>query len=225
MEGDSGNYTEGGSALATAKHAEVLADVVTMPTRPMRADAVRNYDKVLSAATAAFAEHGPDATLDDIAKRAGVGIGTLYRHFPTRESLQGAVVRERIVELAERGRELLDDEAPFDALVDWLHEHLAFSATKRGMLAAVLLMKDSGDPDFVGACDRMIGVVDALVARAEAAGELRPGVSGNDVLQLVSGIAYSAERSGDPALADRLFSLMIAGIRAEPAATGLSARQ
>src|ERR1700729_4527354 len=99
--------------------------------RPMRADARRNYDRLLSAAAAAFAEHGADdASLEEIARRAGVGIGTLYRHFPTRQALLEAVYRDQVDGMRAKADELLASDSPSGALAEWLHALSAFSSTK-----------------------------------------------------------------------------------------------
>ena len=108
------------------------------PTPPLRADARRNRERLLEVARGSFIEHGPEASLDDIAKRAGLGIGTLYRHFPTREVLQEAVLRDGIDRLRADAERRLDAAAPFDALASWLDEMLVFSTTYRGLTASMI---------------------------------------------------------------------------------------
>jgi len=197
--------------------ASVLEHAVgTTPVRPVRADARRNHDLLLSAASAVFAENGPEAALEEIARRAGVGIGTLYRHFPTREALMGAVVRERIFELDVAARRGLDAADPFEALATWLQEHLAFSTTKRGLLAGVVLLKQTGDADFQCVCDNMLSSMEALVLRAQAAHQMRADVSSRDLMHLISAIAAGAEHAGDPAMAQRLFAMTLDGLRTSP---------
>src|SRR5579863_8630413 len=105
---------------------------VTGVGRPMRADAQRNYARLLDAASAAFLEHGADdVSLEEIARRAGVGIGTLYRHFPTRQALLEAVYRDQVETLSARAEELLESESPEDALAGWMRAMVGFSSTKR----------------------------------------------------------------------------------------------
>src|ERR1700727_3476428 len=103
----------------------------------MRADARRSRAKLLEAATAAFAENGADAPLEDIARRAGVGIGTLYRHFPTRADLQEGVFRNQVDSVCQRGRDLSDSPSPGDAFADWLHALSSYLGTKRGLSHAL----------------------------------------------------------------------------------------
>jgi AcrR family transcriptional regulator len=180
--------------------------------RALRADAQRNRDRLVAAASAAFADNGPEASLEDIARRAGVGIGTLYRHFPTRERLMAAVVRESFEDLRSRAAAGRGSDDPWGAVEGWVRSYLAFAATKRGLVAGIVLLKEEDD-EFGGLCDRMFGAVDALVVQAQDAGVLRAGVRGRDLLHLCSGIAHSAEHSDDPALADRLIDISLAGLR------------
>src|SRR6516164_6348746 len=148
-----------------ASGAPVRADVSAQAQepRPMRADAQRNYTKLLDAASAAFLEHGADdVSLEEIARRAGVGIGTLYRHFPTRQALLEAVYRDQV--------ELLKTEPPGDALADWLRALMKFSSTKHTLTSALLagLGKDS---ELISSCSKVIReAADALLARAQEAG-------------------------------------------------------
>src|SRR6201993_69394 len=107
--------------------------------RKPRADALRNRDRVLEAAKAVFSAGGPDASLEAVAKRAGVGIGTLYRHFPTREALFEAVYRREVEQLGELAEQLKSEAAPVDALRRWLRSNVEFVATKKGMSAALAL--------------------------------------------------------------------------------------
>ncbi len=192
-----------------------MSDVLAH-SRALRTDARRNHAKLLVAASAIFAAAGPDAALEEIARRAGVGIGTLYRHFPTREALMGAVVREHILELTDDAQEALAAADPFEALAGWLRAHLAFSATKRGLVAGIVMLKQTGDSDFAAACDRMIAALEALVARAQAAGQVRAEVTARDVMHLIGAIAAGAERAADPEMAGRLLEVTLAGLRTGP---------
>src|SRR5690348_3926943 len=150
------------------------ASAPALKPRPMRADAQRNYARLLDAASAAFLEHGADdVSLEEIARRAGVGIGTLYRHFPTRQALLEAVYRDQVDLLRARAGELLRAESPGDALADWLRALVKFSSTKHSLVSALLatLGKDS---DLLSSCGQVIrGAAEALLARAQQAGAVR----------------------------------------------------
>jgi AcrR family transcriptional regulator len=186
------------------------AGVDDMPAK-MRADARRSRAKLLDAATAAFAEHGADAPLDDIARRAGVGIGTLYRHFPTRLDLQAAVFRSQVQSVCDTADELVATATPEQAFAGWLHAMAGYLVTKRG-LSASLIAGLGRDSELITTCWKaMHDTADRLLAHAQDAGVLRPDVSADDVLRLVHGIVVATERS--PEQADRLLSLMFDGLR------------
>src|SRR5215470_11470439 len=119
-----------------------------LKSRKLRADAVRNRERVLAAATAVFSAGGADASLEAVAGRAGVGIGTLYRHFPTREALYEAVYQHEVQQLVELASHLETETAPVEALRRWLQAGVEFMATKKGM-AAALAMAAQGSPDLV----------------------------------------------------------------------------
>jgi AcrR family transcriptional regulator len=177
----------------------------------MRADARRSRAKLLDAATAAFAENGADAPLDDIARRAGVGIGTLYRHFPTRLDLQAAVFRSQVQSVCDTADDLVRTTTPEQAFVGWLRAMAGYLVTKRGMSAS-LIAGLGRDSELITTCWKaMHDTADRLLAQAQDAGVLRPDVSADDVLRLVHGIAVATEQS--PEQADRLLSLMFEGLR------------
>ncbi|MFI5802619.1 TetR/AcrR family transcriptional regulator [Streptomyces sp. NPDC051561] len=185
----------------------------------MRADARRNYEKLLAEARTAFAEHGTDASLEEVARRAGVGIGTLYRRFPTRHALLSAVFQDAVDELLAHAQELEKSPAPCEALVTWLRAIITHTGEYRGLARA--LMTASACPDGTGegtamaACSipmREAGT--ALLARAQEAGTVRADVPIRDLMQLTNAIALAAEQSpDDPELADRLLSLAVRGLR------------
>ncbi|MFF4017503.1 TetR/AcrR family transcriptional regulator [Streptomyces sp. NPDC001843] len=181
----------------------------------MRADARRNHERLLAEARAAFAAYGTDASLEDVARRAGVGIGTLYRHFPNRQALMSAVFEDAVGELLARARELLDSPEPCSALVTWLREMVTHAGEYRGLARA--LMSVSAEPSSALArCSTPIREAGgALLARAQEAGAVRPDVPIGDLLQLTHAIALAADESpGDPDLADRLLRLTLRGLRA-----------
>ncbi|WP_031083593.1 TetR/AcrR family transcriptional regulator [Streptomyces sp. NRRL WC-3549] len=187
------------------------------PARPMRADARRNYDRLLGEARTSFAEHGTDASLEDIARRAGVGIGTLYRHFPNRHALMNAVFQEALTALLARSRELAGSEQPCVALVEWLGALVSHAGEYRG-LAQALMSASADRTSALTQCHvplRQAGAL--LLERAKANGAVRADVSIDDLLQLTNAIALAAEQTpADPDLANRLLRLTLQGLRAEP---------
>jgi AcrR family transcriptional regulator len=191
------------------------ATVQAGPPRPMRADAQRNYQRLLDAAVAVFAEHGADdASLEEIARRAGVGIGTLYRHFPSRQALLEAVYRDQVEAVRARADELLNSESPAAALAEWLRVLSAFSSTKRSLTSALLetLGKDS---ELLSACSSVIcDAADELLARAKEAGEVRPDANGRDLLRLVHAVNIASQHApSDPGQPDRLIGIVLDGLR------------
>ncbi|MFD6417765.1 TetR/AcrR family transcriptional regulator [Streptomyces sp. NPDC060194] len=189
--------------------------MTTASPRPLRADARRNRDRLLAEARAAFAEHGTDASLEDVARRAGVGIGTLYRHFPTRHALMSAVFREAVEELLARSRELLDAEAPCTALVEWLRAIVAHATHYRGLSRALMSACADGSSALAECSNPMRDAGSTLLVRAQRAGVVREDVTIGDLLQLTNAIALAAEETpADPELADRLLLLTLRGVKA-----------
>jgi AcrR family transcriptional regulator len=188
------------------------------PSRPLRADARRNYERLLTAAAAAFAEHGADDTsLEEIARRAGVGIGTLYRHFPTRQVLLEAVYRDQVDAVRARAQELLASEAPGEALADWLRVLVAFSSTKRSLTSA-LLASFGKDSELLSSCSAVIcGAAETLLARAQEAGVVRADADARDLIRLVHAVNIAAGSGpADPGQSDRLLGLILDGLRPQP---------
>ncbi|SNY46820.1 TetR/AcrR family transcriptional regulator [Paractinoplanes atraurantiacus] len=179
----------------------------------MRADARRNYELLLAVAAEAIAAEGAGASLEQIARTAGVGSGTVRRHFPTRHSLLEAVFRRRIDTLTARAADLADHPDPRAALLEWLAAVTSFASTVRGLAEA--LNRDHtagpGEPHDHCATARLTEAGAPLVSRA--APTLTPGVTITDLLALVTGIALATEHHTDPAAeATRLLSLTIAGV-------------
>jgi AcrR family transcriptional regulator len=174
----------------------------------MRADARRNYQRLLAAAGTAFAERGADdVSLEEIARRAGVGIGTLYRHFPTRQALLEAVYRDQVDALEVLVAELLQSDSPGAALAEWLAALMAFGKAKRIMTAAML------DSELLSSCKQMLhGATDELFARAQQAGAVRADVQGADVMRLTHAVSLAADMGQDPGQADRMLALVLAGV-------------
>ncbi|MEC3973856.1 TetR/AcrR family transcriptional regulator [Amycolatopsis sp. H20-H5] len=190
--------------------------------RSMRADARRNREQLVERAKIAFAEFGVDASLDEIARRAGVASGTLYRHFPTRLDLIEAVLAEQIAELVELGRGLLRAEDDFDALSAWLRATLRHGLTYRGLSAAVMSSALDRENGLVSTWHaEMFEVGAALLARARQSGVVVADADEADVLKMVGAIAWAAQDSPDSAgQAGRLLALLMNGLRRG----GLSAR-
>ncbi|WP_443050820.1 TetR/AcrR family transcriptional regulator [Streptomyces sp. H27-D2] len=181
----------------------------------MRADARRNYGRLLVEARTAFTEHGADVSLEDIARRAGVGIGTLYRHFPNRTALMGAVFQREVDGLLARSRELLDAPQPCSALVAWLRAIIAHASTYRG-LAQALMAASCDDSSELSRCSvPMRAAGSTLLVRAQEAGAVRADVDIGDLMQLTNAIALAVEQTpDDPELADRLLMLTLTGLTA-----------
>ena len=179
---------------------------------PMRADARRSHERLLAAATEAFAEKGADAPLEDIAKRAGVGIGTLYRHFPSRLDLQEAVYRNQVSAVCAQGEGLADAPSPGEAFAGWLRVLARYLVTKRGLASALIAAKGR-DSDVISLCSQIIrSTAEHLLQRAQEAGAVRADLTAVDVMMLVHGVVVATERT--PEQADRLLSLTLDGLRA-----------
>jgi len=178
--------------------------------RPRRADARRNDAQLLDAARVVFAERGADASLDDIARRAGVGIGTLYRHFPTRQALLEAVFGDRVEALCAEAHDLLAAPSPGDALVTWLRAAVGHIMLYRGLAAALapILDKEKEPASSWHGAIHTAGA--ALLARAQQSGAVRPDVGVADLLKLANAIAVATEQA--PEGADRLLSLVMDGL-------------
>jgi AcrR family transcriptional regulator len=181
----------------------------------IRADARRNYDLLLAVAREAFIEHGTDASLRDIARRAGVGIGTLYRHFATREALLEALLRNGFDVLRERAEGLLTSPSPSDALLEWLSELATGSTTYLGLPASVMAALRDEDSQLHAACVAMRTAGARLLQRAQASGAVRADVTADELLALAAGVAWVSQQSaGGSSLVDRLLSVAMTGLAA-----------
>jgi AcrR family transcriptional regulator len=188
-------------------------------TRKPRADAVRNRECVLEAAKAVFSAGGPEASLEAVAKRAGVGIGTLYRHFPTREDLFEAVYRREVEQLSELAEQLKTAKDPVDALRRWLRSGVEFVATKKGMMAALALAVQSSSELAAFSMDRLTKAIGSLLDRAVVAGEMRGDVSPEDLLRAFFGMCYMHDQPGWQASVLRLLDVFVDGLRMQPVRT------
>ena len=190
--------------------------------RQMRADARRNYDRIIAAAEAAIAQHGADASLEEIARRAGVGSATLHRHFPSRQALLEAVFHDRVEALCAQARELAGDAEPGPALVIWLRAVGAYAAATRGLAASLIPGVRAGDPPDSDTCHAMLSDAGGeLLHRAQEAGTVRPEVSIVDLLTLVNAISLVTEQdAGGTAEANRLLTFAIDGISSPASRSG-----
>jgi AcrR family transcriptional regulator len=179
-------------------------------TRPKRADARRNYDKVIAAAREAFAEGGASTSLEEIARRAEVGIGTVYRNFPNRQALLEAVYVGELDGLCRAAGELGDLE-PWDALVGWLRRFVGYMATKQALAQELLDYMDRDAPLFKSCRTMMYEAGEPLLERAHAAGVIRPDVTLSDVIQMVGGIAKI--QGADSAQIERILDIALDGLR------------
>ncbi len=182
-------------------------------SRKPRADSLRNREKLLVAARDVFSAGGAEASLEAVARRAGVGIGTLYRHFPTREALFQAVYSREIDQLVELAARLAAEEPPFDALRHWLHAQIRMVATKKGMLAALNPVFDGATEVFAAHQERNRRAVADLMARAVAAGAIRDDIEPADVMRAVIGMCYTRDQPGWQDTVIRLVDVFLDGLR------------
>ncbi|TPG44844.1 TetR/AcrR family transcriptional regulator [Roseomonas nepalensis] len=189
-----------------------------LPDRPRRprADAVRNRERVLEAAKAVFSEGGTETGLEAVARRAGVGIGTLYRHFPTREALFEAVYRREVEGLTELARSFAAEERPLDGLRRWIEALVDFVATKKGMIAALALAAHKPPELMAYTSGRLHEAIAILLRPAAEAGLVRPDIGPEDLLRTVIGVCYVQEGPGWQGQAMRLLDVFLDGLRRGP---------
>jgi AcrR family transcriptional regulator len=178
--------------------------------KPKRADARRNYDKVIAAARDAFTESGAETSLEEIARRAGVGIGTLYRNFPNRQALLEAVYVGEVEGVCASAAELTGLE-PWEALDAWLRRFVTYMATKQALAAELLSYSDFKQPLFQNCRAALFGAGGPLLERAQAAGEVRSDTELSEVIQLVGGVAKIPVN--DPAQVEHLLQIVLDGLR------------
>ena len=181
----------------------------------MRADAVRNREKLLSAAAEEFAVHGPSASLEAVAKRAGVGIGTLYRHFPNRQALLEALYLDELEDLCRTAAEL-DDADPWEALSGWFERFIGYMATKQALANELLNYIGRDAPLFKASRASLFQAGEPLLQRAQAAGVVRPDVGIAEVIQMVMGIGKIP--TGDPEQTQQILRIALDGLRFRPPA-------
>jgi AcrR family transcriptional regulator len=182
----------------------------TLLTRPKRADARRNYEKVLTAAREAFAEGGESTALEEIARRAGVGIGTLYRHFPSRQALLEALYVDEVEEVCRSAAELEDAE-PWEALSSWVERLIGYIATKQALAAELLAYVDRDAEVFKTSRAALWGAGEPLLTRAQEVGVVRPDIEIGEMIQMVIGIAKIP--TADPQPTARMVRIALDGLR------------
>jgi AcrR family transcriptional regulator len=185
-------------------------------SRPLRADARRNRELLLDAAGRAFTRDGQEASLEAVAKDAGVGIGTLYRHFPTREALVEATYRHELDRLCDAADELLTELAPDAATRAWMDRFVGYMTAKRGMSDTLRAIIASGGDPYVHTLERLLTAVTTLLTASAEAGTLRADVRPEDVLAGISGVSLAAYGPAPEEQSARLLDLLMDGLRYRP---------
>ncbi|TQL01206.1 TetR/AcrR family transcriptional regulator [Cellulomonas sp. SLBN-39] len=189
-----------------------MADATT--TRPLRADAARNRRRVLDAAREAFDAHGTDVSLEDVARAAGVGVGTLYRHFPTRLDLVEAAYRDSVEQFVAQADLLLDREPAGEALDAWVMGFVDYVVRKKGMAAALRAgLGDEAGEIFATSRANLEAAAARLVAAAQADGAIRTDVEALDVLRAVSGVCLAGAGAVDRERTTRVLRIVLDGLR------------
>jgi AcrR family transcriptional regulator len=178
--------------------------------RPKRADARRNYDKVVAAAREAFAERGASTSLEEIARRAQVGIGTLYRNFPNRQALLEAVYVDEVGSLSRSAAEF-EEMPPWEGFAAWVRRLVAYLATKHALAAELLEYMDRDAPLFQTCRASLFAAGEPLLARAQETGAVRPDTNLGEIIQIVGGIAKIP--AVDPAQVDHMLEIALDGLR------------
>lgn len=179
----------------------------------MRADARKNYEHLLAVARVVVREQGADASLRDIARRAGVGLGTLYRHFPSREALLDALLRASFDDLTARADELAGSTARGEALTAWLHEAVAVAHNYRGAIDSMMAAIADPQSALHASCHTMRAAGTRLLVRAQAQGEARADIDGTDLFALLGALAWLRDQPALAPRADHLFAVIADAIR------------
>jgi len=188
----------------------------------MRADARKNYEHLLVVARDVVTEQGADASLRDIARRAGVGLGTLYRHFPTREALLEALLRANVDELAAQAADRETSSTPEDALVSWLRDCVAITHEYRGVAAPLTAAIEDTESALHASCVALHDAGTRALERAQAAGIARADIDGTDLFALVASLAWLYDQPSLALRADRLFGVISSAILTSQAGSGVS---
>ena len=187
----------------------------------MRADARKNYDHLLVVARDVVAEQGADASLRDIARRAGVGLGTLYRHFPTREALLEALLRTNVDEATARAADLETSSTPEDALVSWFRDSVAITHEYRGVGALLTAAIEDTESALHASCVALHEAGTRLLERAQAAGIARADIDGTDLFALVAALAWVYDQPSLALRADHLFGVISSAVLTSQAGSGV----
>jgi AcrR family transcriptional regulator len=185
----------------------------TVPARKPRADSARNRQLLMDAAKAGFAEVGLNVSLEEIARRAGVGIGTLYRHFPSREAVVEAVYRREVEQLAEAAPHLLATLPAGEALHQWMHLFVDYIATKRLIAPSLGAAAGRTSSLYATSSELITRAITALLRRAVSSGEVRKDIDPTDLLRAMVGVSYGNPDAGWQASARRLIDLLMDGLQ------------
>ncbi len=191
----------------------IANDTSAKIARKPRADSLRNHERLLAAAKAVFAAEGPAGSLEAVARKADVGVGTLYRHFPTRQALFEAVYRNEVEQLVDLAERLEANLPPLQALRQWMHANVEFVATKKGMSAAIAISVHTSDNLKGYSMDRLGRVVGRLLQRAAAAGEIRDDINAEDILRTIVGLCYTHDKAGWQGNVMRLVDVFVDGLK------------
>jgi AcrR family transcriptional regulator len=184
--------TDESGAVATEIDSGPLPEGSGDGARPMRADARRNYEGLIAAARLVFAQQGGGASMEAIAKEAGVGAGTLYRHFPTRIDLVEAVYREDVDKLVSDAEKFVAEQDPWDAVVSWLQAFVRYASSKRTFLSELHEAFEKNPELRVKSRERIESAIDIVLLPGQEAGVVRPDLDGSDLMQLISSMCMSA---------------------------------
>ena len=185
----------------------------TAQTRQPRADSARNRQLLIDAAKAAFSEVGLNVSLEEIARRAGVGIGTLYRHFPSREAVVEAVYRREVEQLAKAVPLLLETSPAGEALHQWMHLFVDYIATKRMIAPSLGAVAGRTSALYATSAELITGAISTLVKRAVGSGDVRADIDPSDLLRALVGVSYGNPDVGWEASARRLIDILMDGLR------------
>ncbi len=191
-----------------------MASEVHTDQPPMRADAQRNRENILKVARAVIAKHGTEASLRSIARGAGVGLGTLYRHFPTRDALLQQILQSSFDELTERAGVLASTDSPLDALENWMDELAASTSTHQGLAASMVENRQDPTSSLHAACSSLKKSAENLLGSAQQAKVVRSDIEGADLMSLVAAIAWLSDREAlKPEKRKRLLKFVMEGLK------------
>ncbi len=174
----------------------------------MRADAKKNYDNIISVARQAFMEQGATASLREIARRAGVGMGTFYRHFSTREALLEVLLRESFDSLAQQAENLKNSSNPQDALLTWVQDVITFTYENRGIISIMVEAIEDLDSELHESCHALRSAGTELLSRAQSEGLANPELTGDELFDLIAALAWLREQPSHASRSEHLFSVI-----------------